>query len=120
MQALRSLRLTARLVLVWFALTLGVGMASPIVAPQQWDVVCSSSGDMKLVVVGDSGDDSALAPHHLDCPMCLITLALPGADTVPQLPQTQPLGRAVQPIVAARLAAVVGAPLPPRGPPPSV
>ncbi|MGF6211107.1 DUF2946 family protein [Comamonas sp. 4034] len=116
MQALRSLRLTARLVLVWFALTLGVGMASPIVAPQQWDVVCSSSGDMKLVVVGDS----ALAPHHLDCPMCLTTLALPGVDTMPQLPQAQPLGRAAQPIVAARLAAVVGAPLPPRGPPPSV
>ena len=120
MQKLRPLQQTARLILAWFVLALGVGMASPLVAPQQWDVVCSSNGSMKLVVVGDQSDDSALAPQHLDCPLCLNALALPGGGSAVQLPQPLPLGRATQAIEAARLAALVGAPLPPRGPPASV
>ena len=120
MQKLRSLQHTARLVLAWFVLALGVGMASPLVAPQQWDVVCSSTGSMKLVAVGASADDNALAPQHLDCPLCLNALALPGGGSAFQLPQPLPLGRATQPIEAARLATLVGAPLPPRGPPLSV
>lgn len=119
MPVLRSLRHTARLVLVWLLLSLGAAVASPLVSHQQWDVVCSSSGEMKLVAVGASADDSAL-PHHLDCPMCLTAHALPGSDVHLAVPHAQPLGRAVQPIVAARLAALVGAPLPPRGPPASV
>ena len=120
MQSHHSLRTLRLWVLAWFVLALGVGMASPLVAPQQWDVVCSSNGSMKLVVVGDQSDDSALAPQHLDCPLCLNALALPGGGSAVQLPQPLPLGRATQAIEAARLAALVGAPLPPRGPPASV
>ena len=53
MQALRNARHIARFVLVWFALSIGVAIASPVIHPKAMDLVCSSTGSMQLVVVGD-------------------------------------------------------------------
>lgn len=116
MQALRNSVPLARLVMAWFALTLGMAIASPLVNPRAMELVCTSGGSVKLVVVeGDEG--LAAAPHHsLDCPLCL-AVTPPPAHVSPSWAQPQPLGRALHPIVSARIAALVGAPLPPRGPP---
>ena len=118
MQTLRNSAFLARLVLVWFALFIGVAVASPLIHPQSVDLVCTSAGGMKLVSPGDAdpGGTSAGAHHTLNCPLCA-HLALPLADFQTVLTQPSPLARAVQPIVAAHIAAVTAPPLPSRGPP---
>ena len=120
MQMLRNAVSLSRLVLAWFVLTLGVAVASPMVQPHAMELVCTAGGAIKLVSVEDGRDLSAAAAygldHGLDCPMCLAVVLPPGHAVVPSA-QPQPLGRALQPIVSARIAALVGAPLPPRGPP---
>lgn len=116
MQMLRNAVSLSRLVLAWFVLTLGVAVASPMVQPHAMELVCTAGGAIKLVSVEDGRDLSASAAHGLDCPMCL-AVTLPPGPAVQPAAQPQPLGRALQPIVSARIAALVGAPLPPRGPP---
>lgn len=119
MPALRRARLLASLVLTWFALSLGVAVASPLVQPKAMEIVCSAAGASMLVAMTEMTDDGAQAPAtgHLDCPLCLPTGAPPPAMPLVQLPTVQPLGHAVQSIPAARIAAATAAPLPARGPP---
>src|SRR4051812_29890844 len=114
MQALRNARRIARLVLAWFALSLGVAIAAPMVQPANIEVVCSGSGALKLLVKGDGG--STQSTHKLDCPLCAGLDAPPSVQTV-DVPFEPMFGRAVQSIPAARIAALVAAPLPARGPP---
>jgi len=118
MQKLRNSTHIARLVLVWFALFIGVAIASPLVHPQTVDLVCTSAGGMKLVSPGDadSAGAGAVGHHSLNCPLCA-HLALPLADFQTLLTQPSPLARALQPIVAAHIAALTTPPLPSRGPP---
>jgi len=108
--------LLGRAVLLWFALSMAAAIASPIVHPQAMELVCSAAGAVKVVVQTDDGVQE-LGATHFDCPMCLLTGAPPPAPAVLRLPQPQPLGHALQPIVAARLAQATAAPLPARGPP---
>jgi hypothetical protein len=115
MPALRRARFLARLVLAWFALSLGVAIASPLVKPGGIELICSGSGAIKLLVKGEP-DGGQPTGHTLDCPLCASTAAPPpvlrtGLVFVPAL------GHVVQPIVAARVAALTAAPLPARGPP---
>ncbi len=119
MQRLRHAAVLARWVLVWFALSLGVAVASPLVKPQAVDLVCSAGGTVKLVVKGDLPDGGAAPSHTLDCPLCLPFAAPPPPTAQAALPTPPPLGHAVQPIPAARIAALTAAPLPARGPPAS-
>ena len=82
MHSLRSSVLLARLLLVWFALTLGVAGASPFINPQSMELVCSTGGEVKLVVTQGSNDDEtskaqALGLHTLDCSLCLATMLPP-------------------------------------------
>lgn len=116
MQTLRNAVSLSRLVLAWFVLTLGVAVASPMVRPHAMELVCTSGGAIQLVAVDSGEEASASAPHALDCPLCLAA-TLPPAQRMQASTQPQPLGRALHPIVSARIAALVGAPLPPRGPP---
>ena len=116
MHALRTAHTLARLVLVWFVLSLGVAIASPVVNPQAMELVCSSAGAVKVVVKTDDGAQE-MGASHLDCPLCVLTGAPPPAPAVVQLPQPQPLGHALQSIPSARIAAATAAPLPARGPP---
>ena len=115
MQAFRQLRHLTRFVLVWFALSLGVAMASSLVAPKATELVCTSGGMLKLVTL--DGTDSA-APSHgqLDCALCL-PMALPPAPCAVPLVQVSPLSHALQPVVAAHIASATAPPLPSRGPP---
>ncbi|GAA4357333.1 hypothetical protein GCM10023165_51140 [Variovorax defluvii] len=115
MSCLRHAHHLGRLVLLWFVLSLGAAIASPVVNPQALELVCSSAGAIKVVVQTDDGVQE-IGASHLDCPLCLLTGAPPPAVRQ-ALPHPLPLGHAVQPIPAARIAAATAAPLPARGPP---
>jgi hypothetical protein len=114
MHRLRHAIQLTRLVLVWFALSVGVAIASPVVHPQGMDLVCTSTGSMKLVVQGD--DDMSGSSHTLDCPLCASMSAPPPALNT-TLTQPSPLAHAMQPLAAAHIAAITAPPLPSRGPP---
>lgn len=112
----RFLGLVGRWVLLWFVMSLGVAVASPLVNPQSMELVCSSAGSIKVVVHTEDGARE-MGASHMDCPLCVLTGAPPPAMAVPVFDLPLPLGRVVQSIPAARLAAATAAPLPARGPP---
>jgi len=115
MNTFRQLRHLTRFVLVWFALSLGVAMASSLVAPKATELVCTSGGMLKLVAM--DGNDSAVPSHGtMDCALCL-PVALPPAPCTVQLAQPSPLSHALQPVAAAHIASATAPPLPSRGPP---
>ena len=115
MPPLARLRFLARLVLAWFALSLGVAVASPLVHPQAMELVCSGSGAITLIVKTDDGAQE-LGSHTLDCPLC-VHLGAPPPATVAAVPPPHPLAHALGTIAAAHIAGRIGAPLPPRRPP---
>lgn len=115
MQALRRARFLARLVLAWFALSLGMAVASPLVHPQAMELICSGSGLMKVVVQTDDGPQEQ-GSHALDCPLCASTGSPPSAVAATAEP-AQPLSHALRPLAAAHIAWLTAAPLPARGPP---
>ena len=115
MQTLRNAHLIARFVLVWFALSIGVAIASPIVKPQGMELICTgTAGVMKLLLLNDDGNDTS--NHTLDCPLCATMSAPPPVVRLYAEP-LQPLAYVMQSIPAARMAALTAAPLPARGPP---
>jgi hypothetical protein len=118
LQPLRTARFLARLVLAWFALSLGVAIASPLLRGENFEVVCAGTGTgmMKLVVKDDGGAQPVRST--LDCPMCA-GISGPPVESDAGLSFVAPLGHVVQAIPAARTAALVAAPLPARGPPSS-
>lgn len=116
----RTSLLLTRLILAWFVLTVGVAIASPIIHPQSLELVCTTGSAAKLVQTGDFDDGSGAADishHTLDCPACLHLTAPPPPDYPALNNRQQALAHALQPTLAAIIAALVGAPLPPRGPP---
>ena len=70
LHTLRNTPWLARLALLWFALTLGVAVASPIVSPQDQQMVCSAAGMIKLVI----NDDGTVTPGSaaMHCPLCAV------------------------------------------------
>ena len=114
LHTLRQARQLTRFVLVWFALALGVAMASPLVLPKSIDLVCSSGGVMKLVA-SEEGDE-APSSSAMDCPLCM-SVAIPSAPLALQVVKPSPLSHALQPIAAAHIALATAPPLPSRGPP---
>lgn len=115
MQTLRRAHLLARFVLVWFALSIGVAIASPIIKPQAVELICSGSGVMKVLVQTDDGSPQT-SSHTLDCPLCASLSAPPPAARLTAEPR-QPLAYVLRSIPAARMASLTAAPLPARGPP---
>ena len=115
MQTLRRFTHLTRFVLVWFTLSIGVAVASPLVKPQAMELICSGAGAIKLMVTSDDGAKE-LSGHTLDCPLCASLSAPP--PVARQTPEpAQPLAHVLQSIPAARIAALTAAPLPARGPP---
>lgn len=112
---LRSSPLLARLSLLLFALAVVVSTASPLVHPRTMQFVCSTAGVM-LVHVDEQGEVVASNHGALDCPLCLTAGPPPLRFSSHHLPP-EPRALALRPARAAHLAALVGAPLPPRGPP---
>lgn len=115
MQTLRRIRWLARFVLVWFVMSLGVAVASPLVKPQSLELICSGSGAIKLLVQTDDGVQE-VGSHTLDCPLCA-HVGAPPPPVGARVPAVHPLAHALRPIPAAHIAARTAAPLPPRGPP---
>lgn len=112
----RHARNLVRLVLAWFVLSLSVAIASPVIHPQAFELVCSASGTVKVVVQTDDGARE-FGASHLDCPMCMLVSGPPPVLQSIAAPAILPLSHIVQSIPAARLAAATAAPLPARGPP---
>ncbi len=115
MHSLRTAHLLARFVLVWFALSIGVAIASPLVKPQAMELICSGTGVMKVLVKSDDGS-KAVTSHTLDCPLCASIGAPPPLARLSAAP-VSPLAYMLQSIPATHLAALTAAPPPARGPP---
>lgn len=116
MQVLRNAHLLARFVLVWFALSIGAAVASPLIQPKDILLICTGSGAMKVLVQADDGSTQEVASRSMDCPLCMSAGAPPPAARLTAEP-TQPLAYALQGIPAAHIAWLTAAPLPARGPP---
>jgi hypothetical protein len=118
LQSLRNAHSLTRHVLVWFAVFVGVAVASPLVKPEAVQLVCSAIGGLKLVQTDAAGDESSGAALHtaLDCPACLPLIAPPAADVLAPLP-TGNLSHVLQLLPAARLASLLGHPWQARAPP---
>lgn len=113
MQALRNAALLTRFVLVWFALSIGVAVASPVFKPQAMELVCSGGGAMKLLLKDADGEAGA-SGVTLDCPLCA-SLAPPPVPF--EAVSVQPVAPAAW-LPHADPAALAGAAPPPaRGPP---
>jgi hypothetical protein len=105
----------ARLVLVWFALFIGVAIASPIVNPTETQMVCTSAGGMKMVLSGEQGEESKVAAN-MDCPLCVV-VALHSPSCQASINNLSPLAHALHPVAAALIASRSAPPFPSRGPP---
>lgn len=114
MQALRNAHYLASFVLVWFALTIGVSIASPIVKPQVTQLVCSASGATNVPVTDDGPVPTA--SHTLHCPLCAGIGAPPPVVRV-QFDPVLPTAQVLQPVESNHIASATAAPLPARGPP---
>jgi len=119
MSLLHTLRNTpwlARLALLWFALTLGVAVASPMVNPQEELVICTSAGMVKVKLLAD-GTLSTEASSELSCPLCVVGAGAPPllGSALPEL--AQPLAHVLQSLPAPPWVVATAAPPPSRGPP---
>lgn len=116
MQTLRNAHLIARLVLVWFALSVGVAVASPIIKPQAMELICSASGVMKLLIKTDDGG-KVVSLHTLDCSLCATGSAPPPPTVRLSFEPVPALTHVLRSVPAAHIASLTAAPLPARGPP---
>ncbi len=115
LQSLRNAHLVTRLVLVWFALFIGVSVASPLVKPQASQMVCSAMGGMKMVTGDDAGDSQA-SSAGMQCPACLPLMTLPPVDG-PEAVASKGLTHVLPLRSAARMVGVLGQPRQARAPP---
>jgi hypothetical protein len=118
MLPIRNAKRFARFVLVWFALSIGVAVASPMVQPEEMQLVCSGAGAMKVVVTGEDGAQSTIS-HTLDCPLCASISGLPPLDTV-TMSNAAPRTFGTPDAGFEPLLFVSAAPPPARGPPPAL
>ena len=112
----RNAKFITRFMLVWFSLSIGLAIASPLVKPQATTLICSGTGVMKVLVQNDDGTSTEVAARMLDCPLCASSSAPPPAAKG-SAEAAQPLGHVLQTIPAAHIAALTAAPPPGRGPP---
>lgn len=112
---LRSVRLIARWVLISFALSLGLAIASPMVHPQAMSLVCTGAGIVKLVAQTNEAPTELGSPT-LDCPMCAHSSAPPPVLELGGEPVFD-LAFFLLPREAARLASLLRGPWQARAPP---
>jgi hypothetical protein len=119
LHTLRNAPWLAKLALLWFALTLGAAVASPMVQPQQELVICTGAGMLKVVLADDGTVTTADASDTGDalfCPLCLAGGA-PVAAVVKAIDPARSTGLVRAGTPTAHIATVSAAPLPARGPP---
>lgn len=115
MKRLRARNLI-QVVLGWFVLVVAMSVVAPAMAAgAPIDSVCTAAGPVAIGHgAGQPGDSLAMK-----CPLCMPAHA-PGPQPVVDLVQAHPLAHLLQPVDAARVAAITAAPLPARGPPANV
>ena len=106
----------ARFVLLWFTLSIGVAIASPLIKPQAMELICTSAGATKVLVKTDEGVKE-MSGHTLDCPLCATLSAPPPVAWQHMAQAAQPLGHVLPSPPCAHVTARSAAPLPARGPP---
>lgn len=116
MQTLRNAHQLARFVLVWFVLTLGVAVASPVVQPRVMELICSDAGLFKLMVKGEANGGQA-KNHTLECPMCIMGGGAPLVQSGPALPAQRVTADRPQPPLVTSVTVLRAVPPPARGPP---
>ena len=112
----RHAHLLARFVLVWFALSIGVAIASPIVKPQVGELICSGAGVKKVLLKTDDGTQAAVS-LTMDCPVCVTHSAPPPPAARLATEPPHALAHVLQRIPAAHIVSRTAAPPPARGPP---
>jgi hypothetical protein len=115
LQSLRNAPHLTRLVLVWFALFVGVAVASPLVNPEGVQLVCTTAGSVKLLQLDADGEEAQSSHHGLHCPLCLPVAAPPVVSV--SAPVHVGLSHALRPLEQARLASLIGLPWQARAPP---
>jgi hypothetical protein len=115
LQSLRNAHRLTRLVLVWFALFVGVAVASPLVNPEGVQLVCTTAGSVKLVQLDADGEEAQSSHHGLHCALCL-PVAAPLVVSV-SVSVHVGLSYALLPSEQARLASLIGLPWQARAPP---
>lgn len=119
MQALRNATVLARLVLAWFALTLGVAVAAPMHKQLSYQQVCSATGSITLVADSNANADADTgksAGHHLNCPLCVFGAGAPATAVTPFVPR--PPNAAGLPLAdTGHRVTRAAAAMPARGPP---
>ena len=113
MQALRRARRLTRLVLAWFALSVGLAVAAPVLQPQSIEMVCSGTGGMRMMM-DDEGGMPDPGGHMKDCRLCVMT----GAPVTPVvfLPEPPP-AQVPAPIVPVSVVARAATHFSARAPP---
>ena len=106
----------ARWVLLWFALSLGLAIASPLAHPQTLELVCSSAGAVKLLVTAPDGSTQVVSQMG-DCPLCATASAPPPAAVSPGVEPAATLSYGLRSVAATHSVYATAAPLPARGPP---
>lgn len=118
MNALHTLRkqqrTLVRWMLLWFALSLGVAVASPAVNPQALTLVCSAAGSVQLRPVGDA-DTPQVMSHTLDCVLCMVAGAPPQTEWL--LPTPLALAHVQRSVPGQRPAGRITGAAEARGPP---
>jgi hypothetical protein len=115
LHTLRTTRLMARAVLLWWCLALGLATVAPLAQAQGSRMVCSASGTVMLVNA-DTGAPAGQGAHSLDCALCLLTGAPPPSAQSDFSVPPRPLAIAANAAPSAH-AWRSAAPPPGRGPP---
>ena len=112
----QQLRKLTRFVLLGFSLSLLAATASPLIKPKNTELICTSTGVMKLIVFGEDGTAQEQSVG-MDCPLCLTPGAPPPSVSALLAPSQRALSHVLRPVAAAHIAALTAAALPARGPP---
>jgi hypothetical protein len=114
LQSLRNAHRLTRFMLVWFALFIGVAVASPLVKPQATQMVCSAMGGMKMVMADDAGHGE-MSSGGMDCPLCT-QVSAPPSPVFTGFAAPSALAHGLRPIGLAQNAWFTVVPLPQPGP----
>ncbi len=114
LQSLRRAKHCARGVLLWFVLSLGMAVASPLLQPASSSLVCSAGGS-RWVIISDDGPLTATA-HTLNCVLCAPAV-VPPPLSVASFVSTDALRYALLPAPASHIAWHAFMLISARGPP---
>ncbi|WP_147414725.1 DUF2946 domain-containing protein [Simplicispira hankyongi] len=114
MKTLRALTWLRQVLLASFFCALGAATAAPLIHPTRTQLVCTGTGGVTLLVLGDDGLPVTAASLH--CPLCL-PAAGPAPASIASLPT--PTLVSEQPAAPRPRSAITqsAAPPPGRGPP---